>query len=246
VPNDLQAFERHQAAERIRQNQQGLGRPMVSLKHHDHQLVAVGSRLYSSKSWKTVPDFLADYFKMLLGPEWGNAEIVKPFAERHPIMQWYDTYARYQAKVIPKPGVVTSSEVTGVVICYLGLAYSLYLLAHNVELQARLLHRLKDKGNFQGAYYELIVASTLIRAGFTLTLEDETDGTSKHCEFAAISKATGKRIHVRNEGKPRRQVSSLLRRNVGPTVWRPRQHQRKTHRGHGFHSEVRLASGYRS
>jgi hypothetical protein len=58
--------------------------------------------------------------------------------------------------------------VTGVVSCYLGLAYSLYLIAHNVELQARMVRRLLDPTQFQGAYYELIVANILIRAGFEL------------------------------------------------------------------------------
>jgi hypothetical protein len=38
--------------------------------------------------------------------------------------------------------------------CYLGLAYSLYLIKHNVALQDRLVQRLKDINNFQGAYYE--------------------------------------------------------------------------------------------
>jgi hypothetical protein len=36
-----------------------------------------------------------------------------------------------------------------------------------------------DFGNFQWAYYELIVANILIRSGFTLTLEDETVGDAK-------------------------------------------------------------------
>jgi hypothetical protein len=182
---------------------------MIATQFKDHQIVAVGKELFWSKTWKTVPDFLSDYLKRLLEPAWGNAELQKPFLERHPIIQWYDAYCRYQAKVIVNPGEVTSSETNGVVICYLGLAYSLYLLAHNVELQDRLLRRLKDKGNFQGAYYELIVASTLIRAGFTLTLEDETDGASKHCEFAAISKTTGKRYWV--EAKMR-AVAGMLGR----------------------------------
>jgi hypothetical protein len=76
-----------------------------------------------------------------------------------------------------------------------------------VELQDRLVRRLKDPANFQGAYYELMVASILVRAGFTLTLEDETDGASKHCEFAAASKHTGKRYWV--EAKMR-AVSGLF------------------------------------
>jgi hypothetical protein len=76
------------------------------------------------------------------------------------------------------------------------LAYSLYLLQHNIELQGRLLKRLLDPSNFQGAYYELIVANALIRAGFKLMLEDETDGQTKHCEFSAISQKTGKKYWV--------------------------------------------------
>jgi hypothetical protein len=53
----------------------------------------------------------------------------------------------------------------------------------------------------------LIVANILIRAGFDLTLEDEADPTSKHCEFAAVSKGTGKRYWVEAR---MRSVAGLL------------------------------------
>jgi hypothetical protein len=56
--------------------------------------------------------------------------------------------------------------------------------------------RLKDPANFQGAFYELFVANILIRAGFQLELEDESDGNSKHCEFAAVSRETAKKYWV--------------------------------------------------
>jgi hypothetical protein len=65
-----------------------------------------------------------------------------------------------------------------------------------VELKERLVQRLKIVEQFQGAYYELVVANILIRAGFELTLEDETDGKTKHCEYAAVSKRTGKKYWV--------------------------------------------------
>lgn len=200
-------IEKHRAAERIREDQQGLGRPIISQKIQDQQLVAVGNRLYYSPKWKTFPDFLGDYIKQILGAEWGNAEIAKSFNERHPILQWYEVFCSYQKGSIKTPGEVHSAALNGIVACYLGLAYSLYLLNHNVELQNRLVHRLKNPSTFQGAYYELIVANTLIRAGFTLTLEDETDGASKHCEFAAVSKLTGKKYWV--EAKMRGVVGIL-------------------------------------
>jgi SEC-C motif len=195
-PDIAKLLEQVRAQEKIREAQQGRGRAIVSLKHGDRQIVAVKNTVYFSDKWKTFPDFLADYIKQKLDPNWGIAEIVKPLEQRHPIMQWYDAYCRYQQATIPNPGEVANATVTGVVACYLGLAYSLYLLDHNVELQARLIARLKDLSNFQGAFYELIVANILIRAGFELTLEDETDPASKHCEFAAVSRRTNKRYWV--------------------------------------------------
>jgi len=191
-----QMVQRHEAAERIRQNQQGFGRPVVSFRAFDRQMVAVGDTIYHSADWKTFPDFLAHYMKTVLGVDWGNAELKKPLTDRHPIMQWYDAVCRYQAETIKEKGKVATCAMIGVVACYLGTAYNLYLLKHNVELQERLVKRLKNPEQFQGAYHELIVANILIRAGFDLTLEDETDGETKHCEFAAVSKRTGKRYWV--------------------------------------------------
>ena len=92
------------AQERIRQAQQGLGRPIIAAKSHGHQIVAVGNTVYWSNSWKTFLDFLADYIKRKLAIEWGNAEIAKPLAERHPLMQWYDAICRYQQRTIKNSG----------------------------------------------------------------------------------------------------------------------------------------------
>lgn len=200
-----------QARERVRQTQQGFGRPIISAKVGDQQVVAVGNKIHASSTWKTFPDFLSDYLKQKLDPAWGNAEIAKPLGQRHPIMQWYDHVCRLQRQSIKTPGVPSSMPVTGVLACYYGLAYGLYLLDHNVELQDRLIARLKNPGNFQGAYYEVIVARALIFAGFELTLEDETDNRAKHCEFAAVSKKTGEKYWI--EAKMR-GVAGLLARTA--------------------------------
>lgn len=89
-----EVFDRHRAAERIREAQQGLGRPIVEFKTGSHQMVAVRDKIYFSDKWKSFPDFLADYLKQKIGSDWGNAEIVKPLAERHPILQWPGTGGR--------------------------------------------------------------------------------------------------------------------------------------------------------
>lgn len=191
-------IKRREADELIRQQQQGLGRPIVTTEFKEGQIVAVGSTIYKSpeRKWKTFPDFLSDYLKTILGAEWGSAEIEKPLEDRHIILQWYHEYCYYQENYIGDSKEIKSTPFIGIIYCYMGLAYNLYLLQHNVELQARFIKRLKDIKNFQGAYYELIVANCLLRAGFELDLEDEADLSSKHCEFSAISKKTGKKYWV--------------------------------------------------
>jgi SEC-C motif len=200
-------LKRHEASELIRTQQQGLGRPIVAGKLGGHQLVAAGNTIYYSAKWRFFPDFLSDYIRGILSPEWGNAEIAKPFKDRHTIMQWYDQYCRFQRMHEKQPDGSYVATTTGIVCCYLGLAYNVFLIKHNLELQNRLVNRLKNQKQFQGAYYELIIANCLIRAGFDLKLEDEADASSKHCEFSAVSKRTGKRYWV--EAKMR-GVAGLL------------------------------------
>ena len=220
------AFQRNQAKELIRQQQQGKGKPIISALHKGSRFVAVGTSLHSSPNWKTVVDFLGDHIRGTLGVDWGNAEISKPFEERHTIIQWYDHVCKLQAKHAKGKGEIYSMPAYGAIAAYMGLAYNLYLIKHNVALEARLVKRLKDPKHFQGAYYELMVAGNLIRAGFELTLEDEQDCTSGHCEFSAISKETGKKYWV--EAKMRAVVGIMGQTNLeGTTKSDPTSHLTK-------------------
>lgn len=239
-PPSISSLERYKADELVRQQQQGLGRPIIAAKIKDQQMVVAGQTIYHSPKWKTFPDFLSDYLKMILGPEWGNAEIARPLPDRHPIMQWYNECCHHQRRYLQPSGEVNHAPMIGAVYCYLGMAYSLYLLKHNVELQARMIKRLKDRANFQGAYYELIVANSLIRAGFDLVIEDETDNTTKHCEFAAISKKTGKRYSVEakmrgvfgllgkteNDGTQKADATSELIKHLNKAFKKPAANER--------------------
>ena len=170
-----EAMRRRDAEELVRVEQQGEGRPIISAVVKSQRVVAVGNKIYHSNEWKFFADFLSDYLKTVMGTDWGNIELAKEWDERHPILRWYHGHCLMQRAGKRQMDGTYSAVPTGVVNCFLGLAYGLYLLSHNVELQGRLVNRLKDIGNFQGAYYEVIVASCLIRAGFKLTLEDEAD-----------------------------------------------------------------------
>lgn len=231
-------FQFHQAKEAIRVKQQGLGKPILASEFRDHRFVAVQDKIHHSKNWKFFPDFLADYIKMTLGSDWGNAEIAKRFEDRHPIMQWYEGYCRLQQLHIKEQGEPARAEATGVVYCYLGLAYNLYLMRHNVELHGLFVERLKIVDQFQSAYHELMVANILIRAGFKLELEDETDRRSRHCEFSATSIRTGKKYSVeakmrsesgvlgKVEGKPDGDPTSRLIKHVNAALAKPAHGER--------------------
>src|SRR5262249_1918193 len=151
-------------------------------------VVAVGNELYRARDCKTFHDFLTRFLKEKLGPTWGNAEIAKPLVERHPVLQWYDAVCRTQQSVAKAPGEIVSAVMTGAIVAYYGLAYHLYLLAHNAELQERLIRRLKNPASFHGSYYETMVAAAFIKAGFKIELEDETDSSTTHGEFIAVAR----------------------------------------------------------
>ena len=190
-----------------KKEKQGEVRPIISLDHQGYKFVAVGNRFHYSKKWKTFHDFLFDYIKYILDSEWGNSELNKPLQQRHPIMQWYDSLCHFQKKHIEREGEVYSAVCTGTVGAYMSLAYDLYILRHHSLLQSRLIKRLKDERQFQGARYEIYTTASFIKAGFEIEFEDETDRTSTHCEFIAIHKKLKRKYSV--EAKSRHRLGFL-------------------------------------
>lgn len=189
--------------EEIREKTQGEIRPQISLDFKGYKFVAVGSRAHYSKTWKTFHDFLLDYIKTCLTPEWGNAELKKPLEERHPILQWYNSVCAFQRKHTKKVGEVHSATCTGIVSAYLSLSYDLYVLRHHSLLQIHLVDRLRDRRQFQGTRYEIYVTSSFIKAGFEIQFEDETDKSSTHCEFIATHRKSGQQYSVEAKSRHR-------------------------------------------
>jgi hypothetical protein len=197
IEDDLSLqFAKLQAKQKQIEKQQGYGRPIISIEHKGYRLIAVGSRICYSKNWKTFHDFLFDNIKFVFGKEWGQAELKKPFEERHPILQWQKYANDHMQAHKGKDGEIHSAPFNGAVSALINLSYNLYLLTHNVKIQDYLLHRLKNKDLFNGALYETYVAGLFIVAGFTLELEDESDSSSSHCEFTAIARESSEKYSV--------------------------------------------------
>jgi hypothetical protein len=197
MAREMKTFMIRSQAQRLqRERQQGLGNPIISAKASGIRFVAVKNRLMYSEKWGTFHDFLFDYIVMALGVDWFNAEMIKPLELTHPILQWYHAVCDHMMRLPGKEGIVTSSPMTGAISAYLHLAYDLYALDHNAKLQEKLIVRLRDQNNFDGARYEVFVAASLIRAGFEIEFENEDDRKTSHCEFTATFTRTGKCFSV--------------------------------------------------
>jgi hypothetical protein len=213
-------MKRTQAQQIQRERQQGLGNPIISAQSSGYRFVAVKNRLAYSKNWGTFHDFLFDYIVGALGSAWFNTEMTKPLEQIHPILKWYYVACDHMQQFTTKKGIVNSSPMTGAISAYLHLAYDLYSLEHNVELQEKLIGRLRDQNNFDGARYEVFVAASLIRAGFEIEFENEDDRKTSHCEFSATYTRTGRRFSVEakrcsgNKFKLGRQLNRALAKHA--------------------------------
>ena len=193
-------FEKIQAIQDQIKRQQGLGRPIISCVNNGYRVVATSakSRVYWEKEerWRTFHDFLFAYIKIIFGKEWGEPELKKAEQDQHPIIQWYVKSCRYMQEQKEPGREIQSTPMIGAVSALLSLSYNLFLLEHNLAVQDRMIQRLKNKQQLQGALYETYVYAIFIRAGFNIELEDETDSDSSHCEFVAVVPQTGEKYSV--------------------------------------------------
>lgn len=164
--------------------------------------------------WNTFHDFLFEYIKQPFGKDWWLAQANKQPAERHPLLELCFCATEQLSKAITQRGAVHEIPATGTLAALLRLAYDLYLLSHNVGVQSVLVERLKKADQFWGAYYETTASGILIRAGFDIEFEDESDVTTTHCEFVAIYRETGRKFSVeakwRTPGKTHFDVGNQL------------------------------------
>lgn len=67
-------------------------------------------------------------------------------------MQWYDATCRLQATMKKHAGSdgVFGTIPSGAMRAYMLLAYDLYILQHHDLLEERLIHRLRNKDQYQG------------------------------------------------------------------------------------------------
>jgi hypothetical protein len=210
----LNRMARKASLETARKNLFGEVRPIISTEFQGRRFVAVGSELYANPEWNSVFDFLLFYSRHVLGEDWIEMEKNSALDSRHQILYWLDALEQVIQNSEPIGEKVKIGHLDGPSRSYILLAYDIFILRHHEKLQEKLVNRLKHRDQFQGARYELLVAATMIRAGFELEFEDESDRSKKHPEFVARHLET--KLTVVVEAKSRHRDGVLGRPGPSP------------------------------
>lgn len=201
--------------EQARLRRYGKVKPIISTAAEGRRVVAVGSRIIEG-AWRTFPDFLREYLWHPIGEKWFNQELKKPAEEQHPIMRWWILYHEFSKKQTPNENGLIDAIPNGITKAFYQLAYDLYVLGHHQLLQDQVVQRLLTSGGFQGARYELFVTATMIRAGFSIIYEDESDRSKKHVEFIARHNDLGEEIAVEAKSRHREGVLGMPGAQANP------------------------------
>lgn len=189
----------------------GGARSPLELTLDNQRIVVAGSRIYRIPSEWGFHEFLLSY-----GLDRVGRDIVEAEPDRnnptHPIAAALLKSKAYIVK--GEEGATRLVGADGGLYAFLKISYDLFTVADNAHLQEEMICRLKRNNlSFRGARYELFVAASLIRAGFSVDFEDETDSSKSHCEFTATHKSHGSSYSVeakcRNHSGERKEVKAL-------------------------------------
>jgi hypothetical protein len=165
---------------------------------------AFGGTLTWRKPTETFHEFCVWVLKMTFGQEWLDEQFAQPAEDRHVVARWLAELVELQKRTLPpghKAEEVVSSVPTGGAQEVILLGRDLLYLAQLGKLPDRLVDRLRHKSEFQGAWYEVRIASALVHGGFDIEwLEKKSES---HCEFTAKYSFTQEKFAVETKSKRR-------------------------------------------
>lgn len=187
------AINAREASEIVRRYQQGFGRPIISTEMDGFRIVAVVKTIKWSKRWRFFTDFLLDHLKDSIGRSW--AIQAQREGRDHPIFTWLGTMNEIAAKNRALGSEVFQSSCKGHLGALWRLGYALYLIAHNDELDAKIIRRLRSPVSFRATYHETQIASVFAVSGFQIKMAEIGRSSSATPEFWA-TRGKGRRYSI--------------------------------------------------
>jgi len=196
--------EQQQRVQKSQVNEFGHIRPFIGWDFKGHSLLVMGNKILTrpKNQGRFFTDFLLALMGLKFGEDWWNEQLAKPVHERHPMFVARSIGLQHMQR-FPVGDGSFASPITGAMKSHLAFAYDMFVVGDNGRLDERLIERLKNTSQFQGARHELFAEATCLRAGFSIEHENETDGSCRHAEFTARHKATGVKVSVEAKSKHR-------------------------------------------
>jgi hypothetical protein len=178
-------------------------RPQIQTEFQGKKIRAVRNSVYIRPQEETFYDFQINLLLWTLGKKWFDVEMSKPLEQRHIILRWRDErneLLRAQQKPGGDPIKSVKARLTGNVKALQVLADDIYQLEHALKTPRTIVERLRDWRQFQGARYEIAVASIFARCNFAISFID--DGTKKTPEFVAEKEDEQVAVEAKSRHRP--------------------------------------------
>jgi hypothetical protein len=199
-------------------------RPQMQAILGDQKARAIRNSIYFRPKDESFYDFQLNLLLWTLGKPWYDAEMRKPLEERHIILRWRHERCellKANQKPADDPNKPVAAPMTGNVKALQVLADDIYQLEHALKTPRKIIDRLRDARQFQGARNEIAIASIFARCGFEIHFID--DDSKRNPEF--IAERGREKIAV--EAKSRHRPGVLEERGVmtdDPTPAKIKEH----------------------
>jgi hypothetical protein len=169
----------------------------------------LGDQLHIRPGAETFHEFLVALVQWTLGVDWWKHQIKTPHPNRHVAVHWKFalTNALKRAAISPersRTGKRFVADASGPAWALLSFGFDLYCLLARNNLPDFLIQRLRRNRSFQGARYEVAVASIMTRADYDVEFLDDHEQDEKHCEFIAIHRPSRLKVAVEAKSRVRR------------------------------------------
>ena len=182
-----------------------VSRPQMQTLAFGQKLRSVRNGIHFRPLEETFHDFQLNHLFWTLGKKWFDKQILEPAANRHIVLKWRDErnemLGRYRDPAAPRNQPV-SAPLTGNMKALAVLADDIYQLQDALKTPRKIIQRLRNMREFQGARYEILVASLFARCGFDIEFVDA--GGKKSPEFIATK--AGERVAVEAKSRHRSGV----------------------------------------
>ncbi len=177
------------------------------------KMFSIGKKCFSFKNKLTKHEFLIEYLRQILGDTWLSQELRKTPQKQHFLAHCFKEFEIWLKRNKPQNTYFTQNVVlealnNGFVMELTLLARDIAALDYSDNIDKELIKRIKHKREYQGARYEITVA-TICKI---LNLEIKKVNQSKEkgvqiVEFTATDKSTNTCLHI--EAKSRHQPGTI-------------------------------------